>query len=371
MALRQPEPNFLGTSGHVGHFNEYDRELLPVPKHPGCIRFYGMNLLSLVYFKRTSNESFTLFGPWYSMLFETAKKLNYSMEGLQTKEGSREDEIISDFNAFQPDIVFIPFSPRVDVQIRFYEFGVVKVSNIVFTVESDHILSAVKYQTRNLMSILAPFDFNSLVLLFLGLICFLLFFGHLKQKPTKTTLTDFIWHLSTALIYCPQIKTRKNIWRLSGICWSLGVYLLQHLFAGEMYTSMTLAPELDVIDELEDLAQKSSDPITFFAEIDTDVNNYFSPNQTHRKELSKRLEILALDKMYSLDVAVELINNVTSGRQYHIGRGDLLEYYRKTLCDGLFKESLYISKEFGYPEPRFIPINSKIEPLVLQTFNKM
>lgn len=330
-----------------------------------------MSLLTQAYFQRHSNNTFTLFGPWYSLLYEPAKKLNYSMTGLQAEEKSSEEEIINDFVRFQPDVVFIPFNPRVDVLMRIYNFGLTKIRNIIYVVESDHILSAVKYKSKSLMSILAPFDPVSLILMIFGLILISFLSRNFKQKFIKNTFNDIIWYLLTTLIYIPQINTKKDVWRFVGLCWTVGVYLLQHLFSGEMYTSMTLSSDLDVIDTFEDLIQKTSGPITVFMDANTNANDYFSQNQTFRTELSKRLKIIALDKMFSLNVAVELIDNVTSGKQYHVGNGDLVDYYRNTLFDGRFKESLYISNEFGYPVPHFIPFGSMVEPLVLQTFDKM
>lgn len=181
-----------------------------------------------------------------------------------------------------------------------------------------------------------------------------------------------IWYLTTAVICSPQILTKRNIWRFIGICWTFGVYLLHNLFASDMFTSMTLAPELDVVDSLTDLALKTTGPITAFAETDHfDVNKYFSPKQDFRKELSNRLKILDVEFAFNLDFAVEVIYNVTNREQHHLESKDMLEFYKNTLFTGRFKESLYISKESGNPVPLFICLGPKIDFIVFETFNNM
>lgn len=364
-------PINLASSGHIGHFEECDWDDLPLDLGNDVVKFLGLSLLSQVQFHRTSNNSFTVFGPWYSLLFETAKKLNYSPKGLQAIEGSTEAELMLDFVPFQPDVVFIPFNPNNALARRALDTHFAKFSKMVYTVENDHILSAVKWKTKPLTSILAPFDSCSLFLLVSGLASISVLARFFKLKPTKMSFSDFVWNLMTALICSPQVTAKKAIWRFVGITWLLGVFLLQQLFSGDMYTAMTLGPGHDVIDNFEDLALKTSGPITIFDAIGSKPENCFSRDHSYQKELMSRLRILPMEHLINHDLNEQLLFNVSSGNQYHIGTGNILDFYQNVLLDGLFKESLYISKEFGQPVPVFITIGPKIKQNVLKAFNDM
>lgn len=75
------------SSGHVGHFSDppedsyyFDGDLFSVKSapHPGEIKFQGIFVppyANLV--QDYQNKNMTVFGPWFSLLFETALKLNY------------------------------------------------------------------------------------------------------------------------------------------------------------------------------------------------------------------------------------------------------------------------------------------------------
>lgn len=151
-----------------------------------------------------------------------------------------------------------------NISKRALNTGFIKLSNVDYTVENDHILSLVKYKAKSLVSILAPFGTFSLLLMLFGLILISFSACKFKQIYNKATFNDVIWYLATVLIKSPDIMTKKDVWRLVGISWTLGVYLLQQLFVGDMYPSMALTPDLDVVDNLADLAQKTTGPLSVF-----------------------------------------------------------------------------------------------------------
>lgn len=228
------------------------------------------------------------------------------------------------------------------------------------------------------MSILAPFDISSLILLIFELFSVSIIAGYFKQKSKnsqqnsiKTNINEFIWHLTTALINSPEISTKRGVWRLVGLNWLIGIFLLQQIFAGDMYTSMALVPDLGTIDNFDDLALKSIGPINVFVSKKSDVDNYISSETKYKKDLTKRLKPMPLEGLLNLNIIEKLLINVSSGKKYHIGSRDLLDFYQKTLFNGRFRESLYISKEFGQTVPLFIILGSKIEKRIFGTFNKM
>lgn len=90
MNLELPK-NYLG--GHIGTYPVLSRESSPEefvgglfdenPVDKGVIKFSGFSLLPFTTFTRNneaeegSNGTFTVFGPIYSILYETCKKINY------------------------------------------------------------------------------------------------------------------------------------------------------------------------------------------------------------------------------------------------------------------------------------------------------
>lgn len=78
----------LGMKGYLGHFTEPEKESLyfegglfsslPAP-HPGVVKFQGtMQVPPFVKFHSSTDENnFGVEGPWFSLFYETAKKINY------------------------------------------------------------------------------------------------------------------------------------------------------------------------------------------------------------------------------------------------------------------------------------------------------
>lgn len=365
-------PNYLASSGHVAHFTEPDRNALHYQiTHPGILKFQGIDCPPYVRFKRTGNDTFTAFGPWFSLVYETAKKLNYSMEGLGLQPGSPEEQIWLELIAFMPDILLIPFTAQFDTMLKGYVIGWVEISHMVSTSEMDHILSARKYKTDNLMSLLTPFDLTSLVLMFTGLVLISYLARYFKRNPAKTPFHEVIWNLATVLICSPKVTAKAARWRMVGLSWLLGVFLLQQLFSGDMYTAMTLAPGLDVIDNLEDLALKTSGPIRIYDLKGSNINNVVSPYREHRELLMQRIQVLPLEHATDPFVLEQVLQNVSSGKQFHLAPKLTLDMYRNILFDGKYKESLYISKEFSQPLPVFLMFRKRAEKRILRVFNIM
>lgn len=367
------EPINLPSTGHVGHFNECDRENIPNDfGHPGLIKFYGMPLLAQqLQFQRTSNNSFTIYGAYFSLLYETARKLNHSLEGLQAVEGSAEEEMIGDFLQFKPDIVLIPFSPLGDTVMRARDAGFLKISDILFTVENNHVLSKRQFEAKSLLAILAPFDLSSLTLLLTALVFISFLACHFKSNTSHVNISEIVWNLATAMVCCPPVTTKKAVWRFVAICWSFGVFFLQNIFSGDMYTAMTLAPNLDAIDNFDDLALKSTGPITIFDTLGANANNYFSPKQSHRKELVNRIQILPGEQLLNLSFVDQLMASVSCFQQCHIGEKGMLDYYQNVAFGARYKYNVYISQDFVQANPVFITLGPKIEKNVLESFNSM
>lgn len=365
------KPIYLASSGHVGHLIEPNRASLPFTSpNSEIIKFQA--ILSKPYLNTLrSGQNFTVFGSLFSLLFETAKTLNYSLSGLAVLDNSTQEQIRNDYFTFQPDVVLHTLSPQVESILRAREMGLSKFSEMVVTLEIDHILSAKKYKADNILSIFAPFDSTSLVLIATGLFCFSIFANYLKLKPSKTTITDFVWHMFTALIFCPKVMNKKIRWRLFGLSWLIGVFLLQQLFSGDMFTAMTLPPDLDVIDNFVDLALRTAGPITAFDAEGTDVNNYLSPYRENREELTKRITILPVTEQLNRFVIKEVLENVSTGQQYHLDSRPMLEIYQNVYFKGFYKEKIHISTEYGQLMPTFLAFGPNADYKIEKTLNSM
>lgn len=85
-------PNYsvrnLGIRGYAGHFSEPEKESLffkgglfssLAEPHPGVVKFQGTSQIPpFVSFHSGNDEnSFGVEGPWFSLAYETAKKINY------------------------------------------------------------------------------------------------------------------------------------------------------------------------------------------------------------------------------------------------------------------------------------------------------
>lgn len=358
------------SNGYFGHFAESDRESLSFQMRPGVIKFFGTTVLPYVCFDR-SDSNFTIYGPWFSLLIETAKKLNYSLEGLAALPGASEEAIWIDWIRFLPDIVLIPFTAQFDSAMNSIGSGSSKHTRMVITAEMDHILSAKKFQAKNLMSLITPFDFTSLVLMATSLVWISLFGRYFKSKTSKPAFHDVIWFLASALIYPPLIATKKVPWRVVGLSWAFGVYLLHQVFSGDMFTAMTLPPDLDVVNSFDDLALHTSGPITAFGSLGADVNKYVSPYREHREALTSRIQILPAEHTFNKTVIEDVLVNVSTGNHFHLNSKHILELYKDVFFDGMYKDAVYISEEFGQPLPLFLFCSATVPKIIFTTFNIM
>lgn len=199
--------------------------------------------------------------------------------------------------------------------------------------------------------------------------CLLDFFWNL-DGATGRCLQDFIWYLTTALVFCPKVAVKDATWRLVGITWTLGVFFLQQLFAGEMYTAMTLPPELDVIDTFAELATKTCSEITFFHLEDTTGDAYLSPDVQHRDDLVRRLKVIPVQQTFVPNAIKEVLVNVSTGTQCHMGKLKTLIQYLESF-GGVYKNKLHISKEYGQTLPIFLILNQFAEKRIKVAFNGM
>lgn len=364
-------PIYLASSGHVCQFTEPDRANLTLfSPYSEIIKFQA--IMSKPYLNTLrSGENFTVFGSLFSLLFETARALNYTLSGLAVLENATEATIWKDFFTFQPDVVLLTLSPELESILEALDVGLIRISDMVATHENDHILSAKKYKADNIFSIVAPFDLTSLLFGVTGLFCFSMLAEYLKVKPTMTTLTDFIWNMFTALIVCPQIMSEKTRWRLFGLTWSIGVFLLQQLFSGDMFTAMTLPPDLDVIDNFADLALRTAGSITVFDGEDADVKDYLSPYREHREELTNRITILPVAEQLNSFFIREVLENVSTSLQYHLDTSAILDIYQNVYFKGFYKEKIHISKEFGQLMPTFLAFGLNAEYKIEKALNVM
>lgn len=266
-------PLKFASSGHVGHFARpsldsvyYEGELFSTAAapHPGVIKFFGVFVLPFLKFLIQENDTFTVCGPWYSLVRETALKLNFSLVGEYPRVKDRR-EVYLDILSFRPDIAIFPFLPNNKAMMEALEMEVALIGNAVGILEMDHIPSAKRFHRQNLLAMLKPFDFESKVLMFAALFAISLF-AHRFSEKINFSLIDwqtFIWTLTTAVVSCPEIATKFAIWRIVGLTWLLGVLILQQLFGGDMFTAMTMPPELDVVHTWNDLSTKSMQRFSF------------------------------------------------------------------------------------------------------------
>lgn len=206
-------------------------------------------------------------------------------------------------------------------------------------------------------------------LMIFALFCFSLLMRPF-EKRIKIVFNDVIWFLANALIRCPKVTAFLAVWRFVGVTWLVGVFLLQQLFAGEMFKAMTLAPGLDVIDNFDDLALFTAGPISVFDTFGAGRDKFFSSGRQHRQLLTNRIKILFGSQMYKDDLVKELLTNITRGSQFHLGVLYQLEQYRDKHGSG-FGESLHISSEFGQFSPVFIMLNKWIETPIENVFNSV
>lgn len=285
----------------------------------------------------------------YSLLHETARKINYLLQGLAIQEdnGLREEQLWVDFMTFQPDVVLFTFIAKIDSMMQGIEMGMATISDMIICVEMDHILSARKFKTANLLSILAPFDKTSLILMATGVLLISLIAGYFKLKPTKLSVSDFIWNLATAALNAPLVSTKIVRWRLIGVTWTVGVFLLQNLFSGDMYTAMTLPPALDVVDNFEDRQL---------------------PYREHEKELMKRVHVFQADQTLNFTLMEQLLMNVSKGIQYHLEFKDLIDYHLARY--GIrYKDRIHVSADLGQLLPEFLIFGASCEKKISKTLN--
>lgn len=363
------EEEILASSGYLGHFNQ-DLYNPFSKKSANTIRFQGVDLFPYVRFDSKTNSSTIVLGPWFSLVYETAKTLNYSLD-CKSLEGMSENEIRMDFLLYQPDLLLSPFLAQIDTLMLGLELDFLTYSDMVITLEMDHIMTAKSFERKSLMAILAPFDNTSLFLVAISSFILSCLVRHSRKTLQELNLNNFIWNLMTSLINPAKVETKKGIWRFIGLTWVLGVFFLQQLFSGDMYTAMALLPGLDVIDNFDDLALKSEGPITAFDSIVSDINNYISPYREHREALVTRIQILPAEQGMNPALIEEILANVSGRIQYHLGPLQALNYYRDVLFKKKYQELIYISKEFGQPMPVFLIVNTQIEKKVLDTFNEM
>lgn len=115
--MKMDSINCLGSKGHIGYFTEPDHDSiyfegvqsgLKAALHPGVIKFNGDSLPPFLQIQRNSNNSFTIFGAFFSLLFETAKRINYSLIGLAPTPEWSEEEFLKQMFRFRSDVALFP-----------------------------------------------------------------------------------------------------------------------------------------------------------------------------------------------------------------------------------------------------------------------
>lgn len=298
----------------------------------------------------------------YSLVGKTLG--NEGNEGKQT-------EMWSDVFSFRPDIMFCPFLANSPAMLEGFEMDLVLYSKVLRVAQFDHILSRRAHKRPNILAMLAPFDRLSLALIGIALVAVSLFAFRFAGN-NKNSLMKIFWHFITALLNPPSIDNTSATWRLVGLSWLVSIWVLQSLFGGDMFTAMAKPPELDVADTYEELYLKSSNKtITVFEGEEASGERYLSQEIPYRDELSKRIRVIPLEQMYDDKTIEQILKNVSSGEQYHIGVAHILKQYKNAWFDGEYSEKVYISSEHGESIPVFLLLNPYSEPVFLQTFNKM
>lgn len=377
MALTESLPV---VAGHFGTYRiqnpesiYYQGELFSVEAaaHPGIIKFFAINMPPYInMFPRTSlsmtTNSFDVSGPWFSVAFETAVKLNYSLIGDYPRSDDR-SEMWSEILLFRPDVVLCPFISNSGTLLEALEMGLAELSKAVAVVEMDHILSTKKYHQTSLVAMMTPFDRSSLIFMLTALF-FVSFYGFRFLKKSFN-FHDSIWHFLTYLINCPEITSKFSIWRFIGITWLIGVLILQQLFGGDMFTAMAMPPALNVVHTWLDLALSNA-TILVFDSTENKPDNYLPKDMTERASLTKRIKQIPYEYSYDKATIAEILKVVSKGEAAFLGALHVLQQYNQ-MFEGKFSDKLYISEDYGQYMPIFLPVNPFAESKVSKTFNWM
>lgn len=219
---------------------------------------------------------------------------------------------------------------------------------------------------------LAPFDSNVLWLVFFGLLATSFYAQRFKSKlkSSHSLLESFIWYFFTALIEIHEITTKVTRWKLIALTWFFGIHLLQLLFSGDMFTSMTLSPKLDVVNTWEDLIHTSGD-IMVYCGTEDKPEDFLRPDNPLRKQLSNRFTKLPFEYIYNTTVITEAIKNVSAGTHYLVAGGHILQQFQYQLQKEVPPHTTYISQNYRKHMPFFLATNYHADPVLVKTFNKM
>lgn len=150
-----------------------------------------------------------------------------------------------------------------------------------------------------------------------------------------SVITDFID--STEKWFCQHtgilpIFALLSYWRMLLFC----NFISSLNYECKLLDYMILAPGLDVVDNLEQLALKTSGPIKIYELKGSNINNAISPYREHRNILMERIQVLPLEHATDPVVLDQVLQNVSSGKQFYLAPKLTLEMYQNILFNGKY-----------------------------------
>lgn len=182
------------------------------------------------------------------------------------------------------------------------------------TLSMDHVFYKRSYRKIN------PFSFCEAIglgvwILFVFSLIFIIAIQKIIGK-TKFSFTGFyLKSLITVAAIPPQLG------KILPLTWLIARLFLVSAFAGDMFSLMNRAITPDVIDSLFDLYKRKETPI---AALDASLGKkrlteYFDKNMYYYEELTKRLSLMSMSKLFEDKFVTELMRNTSEGKAAFLG----------------------------------------------------
>ena len=256
------------------------------------------------------------------------------------------------------------------------------VANAWFTVDLAHPISAMVDQTsldhvvykiidsnqKSLFAFLTVISFECWIVLFMSLLSYILLSYCLAFK---SNLRKHIWFYSASFIHdVPYFQKHKD--RILALIWSLMISVVfVNYYSGELVTSLTTTAPPIVIDSWDDLAKQDPNIPIIVVSISLDfedyedqpttqlqkdlLKSYINPKNRYYDTLSKRLKMVSIGTLASVETRGRLYNNISKGDFIVLtstGRS-LVDYDIFHLNGGEYRDKLHVSKNGGDVQPLF------------------
>lgn len=307
---------------------------------------------------------FLIWGPFYSIVVEAARSINYTIKGISIKDEDRH----AAFSIFKPDFIISLIWPQLDyVRMVFQEedsfdlkkFGIERVGWLTKSpgvVETDHILFFSLKRRRPLFSFLKVFDKEVWFLIVVNALAVMITTRR-KNIPFKDWC--FLTLRTLVSFSCDIQRFRKRISRFQAvlfILWMMACYLLQIFFGGDMFATLAIDPSPLVLNSLTDLEKSSIRIKTVNVEmLDGPVVNKsqtaFIPITAQYKNLADRFEYFPFEEMFNMRLLIENFwVRKSREKQYDactLAPKPLQSFIRNIYDKGFFRNKLHVSESGG------------------------